>query len=150
MLFVRPQKNKSPKVDLKIITSFIIILFCFNKMVQAQTTCSLGDPVFVENFGAGNARLGPSLNQDPINNVHPNFRPANLYTYEGFTHIGFEEYGLIKNGQDAGVSPGDASFNDNFPDHTPDEIDGGLGYFYYGDAGEELNMFFCTKNKWLM
>ena len=129
----------------QIITSVVIGIIFVNYDLQAQTTCSLGDSVFVENFGSGNARLGPSLNQDPINDLHPNFRPANLYDYEGFSHIGFEEYGLIKTGQDAGASPGDASFNDNFPDHTPDEIDNGLGYFYYGDAGEELNIFYAQK-----
>mgnify|MGYP003668835949 CR=1 FL=1 len=145
MLNIRFLKNQLSKIDLKIITSFVIIFFFSYSVAQAQTTCSLGDPVFVENFGSGSARLGPSLNQDPINNVHPNFRPANLYNYVGFGHVGQESYGLIKNGQDAGVSPGDASFNDIFPDHTPNEIDGGLGYFYYGDAGDQLNMFFAQK-----
>jgi gliding motility-associated-like protein len=133
------------RFNFKNLTFLIIIIFSVNYNVYAQTSCSLGDPVFVENFGSGSARLGPSLNQDPINNVYPNFRPAKLYKYEGFDHIGQEEYGLIKNGHDIGPSPSDSAFNDNFPDHTPDDVDGGSGYFYYGDAGDELNMFFAQK-----
>jgi len=127
-------------------TKFIVIAISTLFLVEimyAQTSCSLGDPVFVENFGSGASRLGASLNQDPNNNVHPSFRPADLYTYVGTGGIGPNEYSIMKNVKDA--APGGASWNDDFPDHTSNSVDGGLGYMYYCDASEELKVFYSQK-----
>lgn len=124
-----------------------IILLCFftalGNKIQAQI-CSFGDPVFIENFGYGNSRLGPSLNQDPNTNVHPNFRPADLYEYVGSGSVSWDQYSIIKNPRDAAPG-GTATWNDDFPDHTPDNIDNGNGYLYYCDALNDLKVFYAQK-----
>ncbi|GAA4306469.1 hypothetical protein GCM10023163_31590 [Aestuariibaculum suncheonense] len=103
-------------------------------------TCSLGNPVFTENFGSGSARLGPSLNQDSNADVHPDFRPAQLYTYVGGNGtVGYDQYGLMKNPYDA--APGGAGWNNSFTDHTGNPN----GYLYYCDAGTDLNVFYAQK-----
>lgn len=105
----------------------------------SQTSCSLGDPVFVEDFGSGSSRLGPSLNQDPNADVHPNFRPASLYDYVGLGSVLWNQYGLMKNPKDA--DPNGAFWNTSFTDHTGDTN----GYFYYCDAQNELKVFYSQK-----
>lgn len=124
----------------------IMALCCFvillNNSIEAQE-CSLGDPVFSENFGLGTSRLGSSLNQDPITNVHPNFRPADLYEYVGSGGVSWDQYSIMKNPKDA--APQGADWNDDFPDHTPDNIDNGLGYMYYCDAFNDLKVFYAQK-----
>ena len=123
----------------KIVINLIIIFIFFTQNAHTQTTCSLGDPVFVENFGSGTNRLGPSLNQDPNANVHPNYRPASLYTYVGSGSVGHDQYGIMKDPKDA--APGGAGWNDSFPDHTGNPN----GYLYYCDAKEDLNVFYAQK-----
>ncbi|MDO5977559.1 T9SS type B sorting domain-containing protein [Flavivirga spongiicola] len=123
-------------------SKIFIVLFCLIAFISTPSeaqVCSLGDPVFIENFGNGTSRLGPSLNQDPINNVHPNFRPADLYTYVGTGSIGPDQYSIMKNPKDA--APGGASWNDSFSDHTGNFN----GYLYYCDAKEDLNVFYAQK-----
>ncbi len=117
----------------------IILCWLCHIRLFGQTTCSLGDPVFIENFGSGSNRLGPSLNQNPNTNVHPDFRPADLYTYIGSGAVGQDQYGIMKNAKDA--SPDGAFWNDSFTDHTGN-VD---GYFYYCDAKEDLNVFYAQK-----
>ncbi|MBD0832062.1 T9SS type B sorting domain-containing protein [Aestuariibaculum sediminum] len=125
--------------------NYLCILFtiCFlstSKKIYSQASCSLGNPVFTENFGSGVARLGPSLNQDPNADVHPNFRPAQLYTYIGGNGtVGYDQYGLMKNPYDA--APGGATWNNSFTDHTGNTN----GYMYYCDAGTDLNVFYAQK-----
>ncbi|MBJ6369720.1 hypothetical protein, partial [Snuella sedimenti] len=132
-------KNQTINNHFKIIINSIIILFFFTQNSHTQTTCSLGDPVFVENFGSGTNRLGPSLNQDPNTNVHPNYRPAGLYTYVGTGSVSQDQYGIMKDPKDA--APGGAGWNDSFRDHTGNPN----GYLYYCDAKEDLNVFYAQK-----
>ncbi len=131
--------KKKLKIRLYIVTICFITLFTFFcNSIQSQTNCTFGVAVFEENFGSGTARLGPSLNQDP-NNVHPNFRPADLYTYVGTGNVGQDQYGIMKTPKDA--APNGADWNDDFPDHTGNTN----GYLYYCDAKEDLNVFYAQK-----
>ena len=132
---MKSKKKASIKVSLFSLLTFIL----FTNASLAQTTCSLGNPVFVEDFGSGTNRLGPSLNQDPNTNVHPNFRPASLYSYIGSGSVGHDQYGIMKNPKDA--APGGASWNDSFSDHTGNQN----GYLYYCDAKEDLKVFYAQK-----
>lgn len=119
-----------------------LFLFCFLSFFikGISQTCSLGNPVFVENFGSGTARLGPSLNQNPNTDVHPDFRPAQLYSYVGGNGtVGYDQYGLMKNPYDA--APGGAWWNNSFTDHTGNPN----GYLYYCDANQDLNVFYAQK-----
>ncbi|WOD43931.1 T9SS type B sorting domain-containing protein [Hwangdonia lutea] len=130
---------KKLKTRLYIITTCASALFTFfSNSIHAQTNCTFGVAVFKEDFGSGTARLGPSLNQDP-NNVHPNFRPADLYTYVGTGSVGQDQYGIMKTPKDA--APNGADWNDDFPDHTGNPN----GYLYYCDAKEDLNVFYAQK-----
>jgi hypothetical protein len=90
-----------------------MLMFCIN--IVAQSSYSLGNSIFEEDFGSGSTRLGPSLNQDR-NNVYPNFRPTDLYTYIETGSLGPDQYGIIKNGKDA--VPSGADWNDDFHEHT--------------------------------
>ncbi|WP_242204325.1 T9SS type B sorting domain-containing protein [Aestuariivivens insulae] len=117
----------------------ILVFLIFTQISNSQSTCSLGNPVFIENFGSGTNRLGPSLNQDPNTNVHPNYRPASLYTYVGSGSVSWDQYGIMKDPKDA--APGGAGWNDSFPDHTGNPN----GYLYYCDAKEELKVFYAQK-----
>jgi hypothetical protein len=90
-----------------------MLMFCIN--IVAQSSCFLWNSIFEEDFGSGSSRLGPSLNQYS-NNVNPNFRPTDLYTYLETGSLGPDQYGIIKNGKDA--VPGGADWNDHFRDHT--------------------------------
>ncbi|MCH4551040.1 T9SS type B sorting domain-containing protein [Aestuariibaculum lutulentum] len=131
--------TKTPTNQTKLFTLF---LFCFLSFFikGISQTCSLGNPVFIEDFGSGTARLGPSLNQDPNTDVHPDFRPAQLYTYVGGNGtVGYDQYGLMKNPVDA--APGGAWWNNSFTDHTGNTN----GYLYYCDAGTDLNVFYAQK-----
>ncbi|WMI65635.1 T9SS type B sorting domain-containing protein [Aestuariibaculum sp. YM273] len=130
----KTQTNKTKYIALFTICFLGLVLKGFSQ------TCSLGNPVFTENFGSGTARLGPSLNQDPNADVHPDFRPAQLYTYVGGNGtVGYDQYGLMKNPYDA--APGGAGWNDSFTDHTGNTN----GYLYYCDAGTDLNVFYAQK-----
>lgn len=127
----------------RIIAAIAVIFSISNSNVYSQT-CSLGNPVFVEDFGYGTNRLGPSLNLDPNTDVHPDFRPASLYNYVGSGTIGYDQYGLLKNPTYAAPNGG-AFWNDSFRDHTADDVGGDLGYMYYCDAKEDLNVFYAQK-----
>ncbi|MFD1614339.1 T9SS type B sorting domain-containing protein [Gelatiniphilus marinus] len=127
------------KIKLHTAATVLLILFtCACNLVVAQANCTFGNAVFTEDFGSGTNRLGPSLNQDP-NNVHPNFRPADLYTYVGTGSVGQDQYGIMKSPKDA--APNGADWNDDFPDHTGNTN----GYLYYCDAKEDLNVFYAQK-----
>lgn len=118
--------------------TFVIILLFFYKTLYSQS-CSYGERVFIEDFGSGTSRLGPSLNQDPNLDVHPNFRPAIFYTHIGTGTIREDQYGIMKNPKD--VAPGGASWTDSFSDHTGNSN----GYLYYCDAKQVFNVFYAQK-----